>query len=263
MSFSLGELIGILGGWGVVVGGIATWLGRLSAKRLVLKWKGDQKKEIESLKEDLSRDRLLLQTALSNFSSGRAASQERRLDALQRTWEAVVDLKDRWGQAIFFYRILQPDEYNQVHDDPKVREMVNDLDDSTTSNALNATSDIEKLRPLIGEKIYILFFIYRAFIGRLADFVVQGKKGKEVPDWRSDDATQHLLATVLTEEEISEALNSQVKALDNVINRLEEKIIQEINLTLSGKRSSTESIKHARKLKKSLDDITSLGQQYT
>lgn len=223
MPLSLGELIGILGGWSVLVCGIAAWLGQLSAKRLILKWKTNQEKEVESLKEDLSRDRLLLQTALSNFSSGRAAAHERRLDALQRTWEAIVNLKDRWGQAIFFYRILRPSEYNEIHHDPKVRAMVADIDHETTSKAIDSTSDIEKLRPLIGEKTYILFFIYRAFIGRLANFVIQGKKGKVLPDWRSDDATQQLLSTVLTEDEIDEALHPEVRALDNVIRKRSSK----------------------------------------
>ena len=194
------EIIALLGGWTVIVGGLVAWIGKLVAEKVTLNWKEQQQKEMETLRAQLDRDRLVMETAIFSFSSGQEAAQEKKIQATEKLWKHVLIIRKICQSAIFFYSILLPSEYNEVFTKPKMKEMFSDLDDNVLEKISSDTEDLESNRPFLGEKLWLLFFIYRAFIGRIFFILVDGLKKGEIKDWRKDDGVHSLLKNILSND---------------------------------------------------------------
>lgn len=98
---------------------------------------------------------------------------------------------------------------------------------------------LEMQRPFLSQRLWVLFFVYRAFLGRLSWRVVEGKAAGKLPPWdRSDDgkddAVIQMLTTVLASEEIVRARPQVVGGPHLVIELLEQRILAEIEKAISG-----------------------------
>jgi hypothetical protein len=111
---------------------------------------------------------------------------------------------------------------------------------------------VERERPYLGETLWLKFFIYRAFLGRLAYLVIQGKRTGHFDDWRNDKGIRQILSTVLPEKLMQGLLNGNgaegATAVRRAADELERSVLEEISLILSGKRSATDSFENAREL---------------
>jgi hypothetical protein len=255
MNITVTQMIALLGGWTVIIVGLVTWIGKLVAEKVTLKWKEQQQKEIETLRSQLARDHIIMETAISSFSSGQRAVQEKKIQATETLWKHVLKIRKICQSVIFFFTILRPSEYNEVFAKPNIKAMVSDVDDSVLDQISSNPENFESNRPFLGEKLWLLFFIYRAFLGRITFILVNGLKEGKIEDWKKDDGVHSLLKSILSNDQITAVTVESPNAMHNVITLLEAMLLEEISLIISGSKASKDTFELAKKLGKLTGEI--------
>lgn len=257
----LTTLIGLLGGWTVIVVAGAVLLNRLITERVLSKWRRDEQSLAETVRAELARHNLLLEAGIRGFEAGQDVIRERRVIAVEHLWAATLALRQRLRGPVFFFGILLPSEYDAaLREQNAISASVQDVDNKMILEAIEETATLKAERPHLGETLWLRFFIYRAFLGRLAHLVTEGKRTGHIPDWRQDSGVQQLLGHVVQEPELSELLKSTSPAsISQALNVLEGLLLEEISRITSGQRSALESFENAKALRSAMSNTFPSG----
>lgn len=257
----LTALIGLLGGWTLIVVAVSTWLSRLVTERVLSKWRRDEQSLAETMRAELARHSLLLEAGIRGFGAGQDVIRERRVIAVEHLWAAVLALRQRLRGPVFFFGILLPSEYDTaLRKQDAIAASVQDVDDNMILKAIEETMALEAERPHLGETLWLRFFIYRAFLGRLAHLVVQGKRTGHIPDWTQDSGVQQLLGYVVQQVELAELLKATAPvSINRALNALEGLLLEEISQITSGERSALDSFENAKALHSAMSSTPPTG----
>lgn len=255
---SITELIAAIGGGGVIIVAIAGWISSLVAKRIIHNWEVSAKKETAALQYQLDKNKLFMETVLAATSGGQDLSQKRRLDSVERLWKTVVEYKNSLSAVTFFYGILMPSEYDEALV-PKAGkpDILQSINEDLLLSALEITKNLYKERPFLGETLWFQFYIYQAFLGRLAFLLFNGKRNAHIADWRDDSGIKQFLGFILRPKEVQKILEDKndFKAIDRVIEKLESDMLLEASMIVSGRRSALESFENAKDLRKAVEGL--------
>jgi hypothetical protein len=164
---------------------------------------------------------------------------QKRLSATETLWSAVLDLKERFSAVIFFYTILVPSEYDSVFEpNSKTRDMIGSVTDELIGEAMRHAERVENGRPYLGDTLWSQFFVYRAFLGRLASLIVLGKRRRHVGDWREDNGIRQILGSVFEKGQLDAFLASTQNphAINQVLDRLQNMMLNEISRISAGQQ---------------------------
>ena len=170
------------------------------------------------------------------------------MQAVEKLWQRILDVRKACRSATFFYSILHPSEYNEVFTRPNMKAMISNLDDTLINRIISNTEDLEAHRPYLGEKLWLLFYIYRAFLGRISLMLVDGQREGEIKDWRKDHGVHSLLKYVLSSEQLTAVTVESPIAMHKAVTLLEAMLLEEVSLIISGDRASKETFEHAKRL---------------
>ncbi|HEX4030082.1 MAG TPA: hypothetical protein VHX20_06935 [Terracidiphilus sp.] len=260
MSFTLGQLVALWGGSSVVVVGVSSWLSQLISERIVSKWRRDEQTTIEILRSALARDKLLLESATKGFQTGQDAGQPKRLAAIEKLWIEVLRLREEFSQAVFFCSLILPDEYDSILRDRKdLVAQIAEFNVQSIAEKLQRNIELESERPFFGETLWLQFFIYRAFLCRLALVLSGGVQKGRLTDWRQDKGIRQILGNVLSSETTSLYLEQVpfTVAINQTVSALESSMLKEISLIVSGRLSSFESFENAKDLRNKIASLDS------
>ena len=251
IGVSIKQLLMILGGWTVFLGVLAGWIGKVILGRLGSSWRRSEQSAVETVKHALSSERVFLESAIRGAQQGQDSIQDRRMSAVEKLWIGVLSLRTDFAHILFFYEILLPTEYDSVYKSGRtLAASIEGVNDETTIAATQRVAPVEQERPYLGETLWLKFFIYRAFLGRIAHLTIQGKRSGHFIDWTSDEGVRQIISNVLPVETVRLALNGPSASLGirRLADRLEWSILEEVSLILSGKRSAVESFENAKQL---------------
>lgn len=241
------------GSWGavllllanLVVAGLGQW--QLSALR----------RQEERQAADLASTRSILEMSVSQHSDGQVQVQQHRFDAALELWDAAIRMRNELGMPVFVYGILMPSEYDQVLLNPEnqLAGMAALFPETEVSRLLTFTNDLEKHRPLVGEQLWLHFYIYRAFLGRLATLISLGIRDRHFADWRLDVGVRQLIGYVLPRETVDRLLDTTPALGDPqvVVSALEAVVLEDIRNILSGKEASKETMETALHIRAGID----------
>lgn len=248
----------------VLVGGIpalvsaiigAIWF--LISKNIILKWESKENRKIEEVKGEISKNNFILRDLISLKSTAYFAAHEKRLEAIDLYWYTYLKIKKEFPSSIYLmYTILTDEEIEDVLNDfsPEriIPESIRSFDASKyIQELIDGSQALEEKRIYIEPKLWMLFFTFKAFCGRLVHWVEQCKKRRKIEIWKNDTPTKDLLKIVLTENELKKLYEMDYGALEYALNLLEIKILNEItNFTTGTKQSELyfEQIKEFNKL---------------
>jgi hypothetical protein len=255
-GLTIKELIAILGGWTVVIIAVLTWATKLINERIFSKWRLDEQSVLEGLRHTLSSERLLLESTIRGSQQGQGASHEKRLSAIEHLWSTIIKLRSEFGGILLFFGILVPGEYDLIFKSghERIAASISNVNDDFLTNIMQSIESVELERPYLGEILWLRFFIYRAFLGRLGFIICRGKERRHIEDWRQDDGIRQLLSDVLPADTIEGLFGKKqdVAALNRAFGQLEALILEEISLILAGRRSAFESFENAKELHQSV-----------
>ncbi len=245
------QLIALLGGWTVITAASVAWATKLVNERIFSKWRKDEQSTLEGLRHSLSSERLLLESAIRGSQQGQDLSHEKRLLAIEHMWSAVMKLRAASDGIRYFLGILLPSEYDLIFTGKQdtFAAAIANINDDFVTGAVKAADDVELDRTYLGEILWLRFFIYRAFVGRLGYLITRGKERRHIADWRDDKGIRQILAGALPQSTINTLLDKQkFVSIYTVFNQLEATILEEVSLVLSGRRSASDSFENAKEL---------------
>ncbi|MFP5207555.1 MAG: hypothetical protein ACLGSH_19535 [Acidobacteriota bacterium] len=229
-------------------------------ERLASSWRRDEQSAVETVKHALSSERLLLESAIRGAQMGRDSIQDRRMAAIEKLWIGVLSLRADFSRVLLFYQILLPSEYDAEYKaDRALAASIKDLSDQTNIAAIQRVDSVEQERPYLGETLWLKFFIYRAFLGRIGHLTIQGKSSGHFVDWTSDKGVRQIISNVLPAKTVESTLDGPVASVGirHLSDVLERSILEEISLILSGKRSAVESFENAKELFEQVAKVSS------
>jgi hypothetical protein len=256
LNLTFRDVLVLLGGWTAVIAAVFAATNKIVTERILSKWRRDEQSLLEEIRHTLSNDRLLLEGAIRGSQQGQDASHQKRLAAIEHLWSTILKLRSEFGGVLFFFGILLPEEYDLVfkkgHE--RIAATIGNVNEDFLTAIMQAVGDIELDRPYLGEVLWLQFFIYRAFFGRLGYLVSKGKEQQHIENWRNDAGIRQLLSDVLPASSIEMLFGrkSDITALNRAFGQLESMILEEISLILSGRRSAFESFENAKELQRAV-----------
>ena len=216
---------------------IEEWIGRSVQHRydrLLEDQRASNEKELTQFRNVLDTQRDLVSSA---FLEARRPVAEKRLAAIQRLWDAMIEINVGAHPAVGLTNLAIDTEMYQVICAKA------DIPDLVTMGRQYVESDrdheAEKGRLLSGEYLYALFYTYRAFIGSIALKLSIDRQKADYQPWWEYDHVLSLLKPALDEEEWKEFQALTIKRYSWVVSKLEGKFLKASEDILEGSRAAT------------------------
>lgn len=249
--------------------GIVSFLGWLLKKRIAtgiensIKSKYDAK--IENLKSELSISQSILANSLANQSEGIKATHEKRLEALDLFWEDILRIAEFIQPLNYFDAITLTNEVERINkndsDLPKkflqtVEQVFKELNPDKMLVTTSAyKQELEKLRPYIGEELWLLRFYFNQFVGRIIHlYDTAYQKGNNLEHWMKDEFLKKSMTDILSKAELEFVYKTDHGGIERGINIFKQKILDEIGKTTSGVLIGKSSLENAILLSKEIEN---------
>jgi hypothetical protein len=214
---------------------------------------------ILDIRTSVAREAAFYSSAHASFAEGQKASMERKLNATDRLWSCILKLRAVLPPVLGFMDILTVDEYKGAKDHPTFRALTKDL--SVESITGFVSSDIEEVRPYIGEYMWSVFFCYQAILLRILFLLHLGRTDAEKMDWHKDSGTRQILEAVLTAEELTQFDGTTFGKISWIKQRLEWKILKSAQRIISGESFSAESLQEAKRIQEKVGNVSINAQR--
>jgi hypothetical protein len=247
------DLIKLIGTITLVISSIVSFIAYLIKDFFLDKWKADQQKEIDALKSLSDQNNLIINNLTDSLSKIYLSSNEKRISYLEKAWNGFLEVKSKTPSLVFLvYGILIRDEIINLPN-TKNSHILDEIKNFKPNEFIFIQSDIstelEKIRPFIGEKLWTIFSVYKAFLGRLTFLLQDGLVKGTVTYWQQDQSfINQILGLVIQPNEIKKLMENDHTSFQNIINFLEYKALNEISEQVSGKRMTEENVKQAIEL---------------
>ena len=260
MAPTFNHLVILFGGWSAILIAASLWSSKLVSERVLSKWRREEQASIETIRDVVAKDRISLESATKSQLGIQDASHQKRLAAIDQLWRCTRALRNHFSGVVFFFEILMPDEYNTDGlRNGTFASSIENVDQDFIQEKMSSIEMLEDTRPYLGETLWLRFFVYRAFLGRLAVLISDGKKLKNIRSWREDDGVRQILKNVLSSR-IYDSVFTESKSyfpVNIVINTLESLILEEIAQIISGRHSAIESFNSSQSLRDALSALRS------
>jgi hypothetical protein len=144
-------------------------------------------------------------------------------------WQAVLEVKEKTAAPLTLLDILRPGEYQNIISDQRFKSQLLSEDDIAKKTAV----DFERARPLAGDELFRLVFLYKAVRLRICLVLTQSVKEGHVTPWFQDDGLKQQLGLLLSAQEMKLFEAEDSPQLQWVMNILEQKILTQIRQVIT------------------------------
>lgn len=199
------------------------------------------------LKASVEREAALHAVANTSVSEGQKAAMERKLSAVDKLWEKIINLRGSLPPILSFIDVLTVDEYKGAKDHPNFQAMSGELSPEIIASIVdNKDGPIESIRPYVGEYMWAVFFSYQAIMFRVLFLLHLGRDDAAKIEWHKDSGIRQLMEAVLTRKELEEFDSTKFGKITWIQRQLESKILSASSKVISGEEFGAESLKQAR-----------------
>lgn len=212
------------------------------------------KKVEHNFQQSNSNIQNLLEIQKSNYS----ISQERRILAIDKSWESIIEFRNSFPSSIrYIYNLLTDDEIinflQEADSVPELKVLKEELKSFDWGTIYIHNSDLQDTlslkRPFLGDKLYFLLRSYNTIISRIYYLTADGFSKGSLYHWKNDQAIMNILKDILEENEIKHIVSRKTSVLNYTQEFVENKIVTEINAVISGNVASEDSFAHLSKLR--------------
>lgn len=216
-------------------------------------------RDIEQLRALVKDRQDLIATAIAAGTATQLVAQERRVDAIEKLWASFLEIKDLtyWSIISFQINIKYANSDEERTRRSQCYKSIRDKGGwlAVHKEASKITCSIERLRPLLGEQLWLLFWAYDMIVGSAmlnADHTVHSNSGLRASGWHEDiESVKGQLEIV---QRVTRAIDPEYllglgeDSLRLVLDILEGEIVREIQFLLSGAIATHERLEQAQRL---------------
>jgi hypothetical protein len=205
--------------------------------------KTEQEMAILNIKTAVAREAAFHAAAHASFAEGQKASMERKLNAVDRLWGSVVQLRSGLPPVLALMDVMTVEEYKETKDHPNFQALTTDL--TPEKLATLTPKSVEDARPYVGEYLWAVFFSYQSILIRILFLLHLGRTDAEKIEWHKDTGTRNLIQAVLLPAELQTFDQTQFGKVSWLQQRLEAKILAAAQKVISGEVFGAESLAQA------------------
>lgn len=199
------------------------------------------------LKSSIEREAALHAVSHASFSEGQKAAMERKLNAVDKLWGKIINLRSNLPLVLTYIEQLTVDEYKEAKNHPSFQAMSGDSSLEKIASTIDKEEEpIESVRPYIGEYMWAIFSSYQAIMDRLLVLLNLGRNDAEKIEWYKDPRTRQVIEAVLTKKELEEFDSRKFGKVTWIQRQLESKILSATSKVISGEAFGEESLKQAK-----------------
>lgn len=241
------QIIQIFGGLGVILSSIAIFIGRLLNQRLLNKWQLSNEKEVAELKGLINQNNLIVSNLITLYGNNFQKILDKRLESTEYLWESASKIRNSIPFPIgLAFQILHDEEFTIDKLNQGTIKLADEIlkirSEFEMEKLTEDTLQINLLRIYLSDQLWLLYFVYRAFIGRSVHLFINGVKDNKIVLWKNDKPTINILKNVLKEKEILYVLNLKIFGFYSTLDLLENKIMYEIKKFTSNEDITSDSL---------------------
>ena len=217
--------------------------------------------KLEQFKNEISEtteQRIELQSAANAVMlTTHQVTAEWRIKAVDDLWREVLRVRDATANPLTMLDILLPSEYQRFVTDSDFRNSIPKLGDNM--HILN--SSIEHVRPLVGDNLFNMFFLYRATLGRIWALLEKGIREGHVKPWFKDKSIRWNLRQILSAEQMGVFESRTEMHLIWTRSQMEDRILAALREILVGTQAATVGMEQASRIRDAVDSIRFEAEQ--
>ena len=242
-SFELAQaLLLSLGGGGLLVFALSSWLGKVWASRILASETRKYTQELEEIKKENSNYINALSTASSTHLESMKIYVDLKCKAVNQAWVEFLKLKKLKPLSVSFVDMIpEGNDLSKALTQTAKDEIRSDYSDHKQRMLLEPK--VEELAPFLDEIQVELFYVYRKVLFRIHDYYerVITHKIKHDGSWRNDKLLLEHLPLALSETEI-ELFTNEKWSPNFFLTFLEKKLLLELRNCLTGERNSEKTL---------------------
>ncbi len=241
------QIIKIFGGLGVIISGLAIFIGRLLNQRLLTSWQLSNETKVAELKGLINQNNLISSNLITLYGNNFQKFLDKRLEATEFLWDSVLKLRHTIPSPISLcLEILLDEEFtNEKLNQGTIKladEILKIRKEFEMEKLTEDNLKINHFRIYLSDSLWLNYFVYRAFIGRTVHLMIKGVQENNIVVWKRDKPLIEMLKYTLTEKEIKYILDTKVSGFYTTLDLLENKIMLEIKRFTSNEDITSDSL---------------------
>ena len=204
--------------------------------------------KLEVIKAEIQSSYSTLKTSVDLLATSNSAMHPHIIEAVSLLWSNIVEMRRKFGKIILFDSIVlaneAKDSFSQEQHDGFL-EIVRIFDDEDKNDEISKKfllTDLEKKRLFCGDRLWLVFYIFRATLMRSIFLISLSFKTRQYQDWRKDDRIRQFLENVLPKDKVKQVRESQLGGLAAALDSLEAEFLHEATRVMSGSKAMSDSL---------------------
>ena len=199
------------------------------------------------MKANLDATYSTLTSSINFLSSHQRELVGKTIDSTEKIWRTFLQIREEFGDLIFIDMIYTPEEIDQSFKSGHPRLTASSIKEYVREDTAMkkfercGANDMEYERLFISEKLWILFFVYRAINGRVAWLFYKSFKEHKYIDWHDDEHFGKMLFGILPDDIIDMSRNVKIQGLHIITRSIENAFLQEAKIVFSAGRAVSEN----------------------
>jgi hypothetical protein len=170
------------------------------------------------------------------------------IEAVSALWAAMIAMREKFGAMIDFDSILTLEEAQEAFSEGKhgsILELLRPFEGKLHTSQLIVEGNASKYdnhRLFCGDRIWLIFYIYRGMFMRNAFLISQSFKDCAFQNWRVDNGVEQLLGSVIAKDEVEKLREHPIGGLSLALTRLEGEFLHEATRVMSGSKAMADSL---------------------
>lgn len=204
--------------------------------------------KLERIKAELQGKYSTLKTSVDVLSTTNSGMHPHIIDAVSALWANMLSMREKFGTMLAFDTIVLPEEAQAAFGGAKhanlleyVRPFAGDLHTNPLMVEFNG-NDLDRHRLFTGDRLWLIFYIFRAFLLRNGLLISQSFGTRTYVDWRKDGGIAQLLGSVLSADEVTKYRQMDAGGLSAAASRMEAEFLHEATRVMSGSKAMSDNL---------------------
>lgn len=204
--------------------------------------------KLERFKAEIQGAYSSVRSSVDVLSASNSGMRPHIVESVSSLWSTMTAMRERFGGVVAFDSVILADEAQEMFGEginTKALRYVRRFEDSDANDRdlleFNAAS-LEQHRLFCGDKLWLIFYIYRAILLRAALLITRSFERSGYQDWRLDNGMKQLMASVFTADEVVKFQVAKFGGLMSALSQLETEFLHEATRVMSGSKAMSDSL---------------------
>lgn len=204
--------------------------------------------KLEHLKAELQGAYAGVKSSVEVLTATNSGMRPHIIEAVTALWSEMTAMRGRLGGIVAFDAVILAHEAQEMFErrhNAKALHYVAEFEDAARMDALviefNGVA-LENHRLFCGDRLWLLFYIYRAVILRSTLLVNWSYEQRTYRDWRTDSGVKQQLRAVLSDADAAKFESENIGGLSSALSRIEAEFLHEAARVMSGSKAMADSL---------------------